>query len=238
MDKEIIQQAYDECMEEMYNKAWPSASWKDLNERFRKGELPKDVRIYERYYLPHSEFKYILEKYISKYGMENKWKPYCNIIIEDLKNGYSVDKYIERDGDQPGYRGYEAKPNLKKQIKNLLKEEINYIDGDLSNKLANLVFKCIEDRRDFYRFDRLGNDFYSAVALGASPTSNKKTVEEYWKSQGVELPPYKEKCPLLYWEYDEYGDDIDYIMSEEYGKNWEDYWWNKYKKQQDEKVLS
>lgn len=231
MDKEVFQQAYDECMEEMYNKAWPSASWKDLNERYRKGEFPKDIRIYERYYIPQPEFKYILDKYISKYGMENKWIPYCDIIIEDLKTGYSIDKYIEGEGNQPGYRGYEHRPNLEKQIEDLLKEEIQYVGGDLPKKLTELVLQCIEDRRDFYRFDRDESDFSCAIALGASPTCNKQTVEEYWKSQGIELPPYKEKCPLLYWEYDEYGDEMDSIMTEEYGENWEDYWWNKYKGQ-------
>ena len=229
MDKGIIQQAFDECMEEMYNKAWPAASWKDLVERYKKGEFPKDVRIYERYYLPHEEFKYILNKYIKKYGMESKWVHYCNIIIEDLTTGYVIEKYIEPEGDCPGYRGYEDKPCLLDQIQELLKKE-GRIDEDLSDKITELVFQCIKDRRDFYRFDRLEGDFSSTIALGASPTGNKRTVEEYWESQGVKLPPYKEKCPLLYWEYDEYDDEMDEIMTEEYGENWEEIWWDKYNK--------
>lgn len=241
MNKKIFQRAFDECMEEMYNKSFPSASWKEYIEKYNSGEIGKNDHIYERHYLSREEFNYILDKYVHLYGLEEKWKPYCDIILDDLKNGYSSDKYVEPYIDEhefkhPGYRSYQKIKSLKDQIESLLSEySASDIIIGISEEINDLVIKNIENRKDFYRFDRDESDFRCNVALGASPTSNLETVKSYWKEQGIDIGEPKWKNPLLFWEMDEYGEDFEEIMKEDYGDDWETIWKEKWEKKQEEK---
>ena len=63
IDREkIIEQAYVECMCEMYAKAQPSADYKKLLEDVKNGKItdsPYDP-VYSRYYLSYEEYKYTL----------------------------------------------------------------------------------------------------------------------------------------------------------------------------------
>jgi hypothetical protein len=81
----------------------------------------------------------------------------------------------------------------------------------------NTITNC----KEFYRFDREEADFSCSVALGASPTSNKETVIEYWKSQGKDIEII-EPNPLLIWERDFYGDEFEEVMEYEYGEDWKE----------------
>ena len=63
-------------------------------------------------------------------------------------------------------------------------------DSTMSTKqqeITETVLNTITNCKEFYRFDREESDFNCSVALGASPTSNKETVIEYWKSQGKNI---------------------------------------------------
>jgi len=230
MDKEIFSEAFDRCMEELYNKSYPKASWKEYVEKFERGELGKDDRIYERHYLSYEEYTYILDKYVKMYGLEKKWVDNCNIIIDDLKNGYSSDdvvpSYIDEDGNHhSSMRTYKHVNSIVEQFKEILSKHGINTSKDLADDLTECVINNIENRRDFYRFDRNEDDFRCSIALGASPTSNYETVKKYWADQGLSLmkdPPFKN--PLLLWEIDEYGDQFEEIMKEDYGDNWKEIW--------------
>lgn len=219
----IIEQAYHECMSEMYAKAQPSADFNQLLKDAKVGKISKDEKVYERYYLSQEEFKYILNKYKKAYNIKSKWEDYVEIIENYLNEGGTKDKYIEACTDKngnyhPGYRGYENVPPLIKQIKECLKNhKIDY--NSLANELNSLTLNTIKDCKDFYRFDREENSFHFSIALGPSPTSNKDTVIEYWKNQGVEIN-IQDKNPLLFYEMDEYGEKFEEYMIDDYGEDW------------------
>lgn len=232
---EIISRAYHECMREMYLKAQPSVNYDDLIEGVKNGTIIDNHEdpVYDRYYLSQEEFRYILDKYVKAYNIQPHWEDDMEILEKYLKEKSTKDKYIpERTDDDgnwhPGYRGYENVPPLLDQIKAVTN------DDSLAQKINDIVMSNINDCKNFYRFDREYSSFSGGIALGCSPTSNSKTVKEYWKKQGKDIE-IVERNPLLLWEMDYYGDEFEEVMEEEYGKNWEKKWWNKYKKEQKEK---
>lgn len=224
----IIKRAIEECLEEMYSKAQPSASYKELIEKVKAKEIiegPKD-RILDRYYLSQEEFKYIKNKYSAAYGFEPKWVEYIEILEDYLKNGGNKDKYIpttmEEDGQiHPGHRSYEKVLPLRTQIHNLIQDE------ELADKVSDLVFNTIEDCKDYYKFDNTSQIFDYHICLGASPTSNKETVRKYWESQGKTIE-FEDRNPLLFWDKEYYGSSFEKIFEDEYGENWKEIWDKKY----------
>ena len=228
-ENEIFQRAYDDCMREMYAKSQPMADWDNLVEEYRQGKIAKDERIYERHYLSQKEFRYILDKYIEAYGFKSKWKSYMELLVSDLEKGGLKDVYVEgetaEDGYKfPGHRGTEKIPPIKEQIYSILAK---YIDTDsqldgAANEVTNAVFDTINDIKDFYRFDRKESDFSIAVALGASPTGNAETVKKWWKENYGKDIEIVERNPYLLWEMDEYGDEFEDVMIDEYGENWKE----------------
>ena len=120
---------------------------------------------------------YIRQKYIEAYNFKEQFKEDCDVIIRDLKEGCNKDKYIPEYTDKngnyhPGTRGYEKVPSLDKQI---------------GKDNAKKVIDLIEQRRDYYRFDRLESNFMASLALNDSPSTNPETVINYWKSMGVDI---------------------------------------------------
>ena len=71
--------------------------------------------------------------------------------------------------------------------------------------------------------------------MGASPTSNAETVKKWWKDHYNVDIEIVERNPWLLWEYDNYGDQMNEIMTDDYGENWEQIWWDKYHKEEAEK---
>lgn len=233
----VLDKAYHDCMREMYKRSQPSADYDQLIEDVKSGKIPKDTRIYERYYLSMDEFIYIRDKYMKAYGLVEHWKPNIELLETYLNEGGTKDKWIperiDEDGfKHPGYRGYEEVPPIKKQIENLLSTK--NIDTSIVNDINNVVMNTINDCKKFYRFDRESDSFSASVALGASPTSNKDTVIEYWKSLGIDVK-IEDRNPLLFWERDYYGDEFEEVMIDEYGKDWEKYWDDKWKEDLEEK---
>ena len=59
----VIEQAFHDCMKEMYAKAQPSLDYDLATEQIKSGEMvdTKEDPVYGRHYLSHDEFKYILE---------------------------------------------------------------------------------------------------------------------------------------------------------------------------------
>lgn len=215
--EKVLTKAYTDCMEELYQKSQPSASYIDYVTLYRKGELTDKDRIYERHYLPQSEYEYIVDKYVSAYGMAKKWDDYMDTAIEYLNEGATKDKWIEEREDEtgfhPGYRGYEKLKDIATIFEDTLNANKDKSNAEIAETLRELVIQRLNDCKNFYRFDREEDDFKASVALGASPTSNPETVRKYWKEKGVELE-FVEKDPDTLWERDYYGDAYDDYLKE------------------------
>ena len=226
----VIEHAFHDCMKEMYAKAQPSLDYDLAVEQIKSGEMvdTQEDPIYDRHYLSHDEFKYILNKYIDGYNIKSKWLDYIGIVEKYLTEGGNKDKYIERDGDNPGYRGYEEVAPIKEQIHNILKESIGDGSIELTNKIVECVLNTISDCKTFYKLDRENLQFSMSVALGHSPSSSLERVQKYWDDKGIDVN-IVERNPLLIWERDYYGDEFEEIMEEEYGKDWEKIWDDKWK---------
>lgn len=210
---DVMARAYTECLNEMYFKSQPSASYDGYIEKLRNGEINLEDKIYERHYLADEEYRYILDKYVDAYGMNYKWRNYVDTVIDYLNDGATCDKWIEDECDEdgnlvsPGHRGYDKLPSIAKIFTDIIKEEKEKGTNDdkLGETLLDAVKKRIEMCRDFYRFDREESDFRCSIALGASPTTNKNTVKEYWKEHGVDVDIKEHDLDHL-WEIDHYGE--------------------------------
>lgn len=229
--KEIIKRAYHECMVEMYAKAQPSTDYNQLLEDAKNGKIGKDERVYERYYLSQEEFKYILNKYKDAYNIKSYWKDDVEVIEKYIEEGGVKDKYIPSYKDEngnyhPGYRGYENVAPLKDRLFDIL-EEYGLYDENMHNKLYDTVVDTIDTCKNFFKFDGEERSFDCSVALGPSPNSCAEAVIQYWVHQGVDIE-IKERNPLLLWEMDEYGENFEEYMRDDYGDDWEEQWKKKW----------
>jgi hypothetical protein len=232
---DIFKEAVRNCYRELYRKAQPSADYDEIIEKVESGEIEDNDKnpVYKRYYLSMEEFTYIRDKYLDAYKMRNTWIPNIDVLKSYFTEGGTKDKYVPEHTDEdgfthPGYRGYEKVLPFKQQVLNYLKD--NGLSDDvqkISEGINEIAIGNINDCKDFYRFDREESDFAWAVTLGASPTSNKQTVIDYWKTQGIELK-IEDRNPLLLWEMDEYGDNFEEVMEDEYGEDWKREWWERY----------
>ena len=236
--EDIMKEAIHECFKEMYAKSQPSVDYDELLEKFRNGKITEgkgETPIHNRYYLSMDEFVYIRDKYLKMYRMNNLWKSNVDFLRENLTDGSYKDVYIPDRTDEngnwhPGYRSSENVPNLKEQFLYVLDKKLKLGDvmrETIAEELYNIVLETIDNCKDFYRFDREEEQFGYATALGASPCSNKQTVIDYWKTQGIDLK-IEDRNPLLLWEMDYYGEDFKEVMEDDYGKDWENDWWERY----------
>lgn len=224
----IIKRAIDECFEEMYLKAQPSANYKEMIENVKSGEIQDSESnpVYERHYLSQEEFEYIRNKYVEAYGFKPHWREDIEMLEEYLNKGGNKDFFVpttmEEDGSiHPGYRSYEKVKPLKEQLADIIKND------DKLNKVMDIIMNTINECKDYYRFDQTQEIFNFHVCLGASPSGNKKKVKEYYESKGKSIE-IEDRNPLLFWEKDYYGSEFEEVMEEECGENWKEYWDKKY----------
>lgn len=240
----VLVEAVENCYREMFAKAQPSADWDNIIKEYKDKKIDeeKDGPVYNRHYLSQAEYIYILNKYLEAYRINSEWESDIDVLKEYLTEGGSKDKYIEPHTDEngdyhPGYRGYEKVAPLKEQ---LMDKAYLYFDSEIeaecaTNAFYDIVMGMIDNCQNFYRFNIDEQKFRNTLALGATPTSNKETVKKWWKEHYDVDVEIKERNPLLLWEYDNYGDEMDKIMTEEYGEDWEKYWWDKYEAEEAEK---
>lgn len=234
---EVLSEACDKCLKELYTWVTPKISWDDFKEECRiYSEIYKEwddwkmknqtnhpewkdksitecigPRPYEFYYLPKEIMKDICSSYVDAYKIDSQQE--LLDTIETLKNYCKepiVDKWIERNGNEPGYRGYDHPDNLHSCLMNLITDSNLNLENntgtdivDLTNKLQDKFFEFLDMAGNFYNWSRDLNSFNMTVYLGPSPNSNKKTVIENWKKyrmQEIEIDEEQIKK-----EY--YGDD-------------------------------
>lgn len=229
--KKIIEQAFHDCMKEMYARSQPPVNYDQLLEDAKNGKIGKDEPVYERYYLSSEEFNYIRNKYIEAYNIKESWNSNIELLEEYLTKGGIKDKYIEAHTDEygyhPGYRGYENVAPIRDQIQQIIKEEIGDEFVGCGNKILEAVMNTIKNCKNFYRFDREQSSFSCSLSLGPSPTIDPNTVKEYWKSQGVDVD-IEIRNPLLFWDQEYYGDEFEEVMKDEYGENWKEIKYNEW----------
>jgi len=244
----VLAQAVKDCYREMFAKAQPAADWDNLIEEYKAGKIDedKDGPVYERHYLSYHEYVYIIDKYIEAYKIKSDWNDHIDILKKYLVEGGLKNKYIEAYTDKngnyhTGYRSYEDVPQLKNLIADYIRS--NMIEKGESEKniqnwaksITDIVMNDISTCKNYYLFNVDESKFRNTLALGATPTPNAETVKKWWKEHYNVDIEIKERNPLLLWEYDNYGDQIDEIMTDEYGEDWEQIWWDKWHKEQAEK---
>ena len=199
--RDVIADAADKCMKELYSLAQPTITWEDFikeNKEFIKREeeyykLPKENKIsykefmgpkpYEFYYLPKEVLKEVADNYIYAYEIDEHQnlldtidllKKYCDDPIEEF--------YHPGEGESPGYRDYRHPDSLVTCLISELKE---YASSDISEEIVykakDLFFKFLDMAGKFYNSHWWLNSFNTTVYLGASPNSNKEAVIENWK---------------------------------------------------------
>ena len=189
---ELLGEAVDRCMEELYQYARPKVTWKDFiqqNKEYSKkykeweADRSKESRIdsigpapYEFYYLPKDILKDIVDNYVRVYKMDEQQN--LLDIIETLKNYCKepiVDKYIEGKDGFPGHRGYDHPDNLEKELEKILH------NTSTTRLIQDKFFEFLDMAGNFFNWNRELNAFYQSIYLGCSPHSNKETVISNWK---------------------------------------------------------
>lgn len=246
IDREsVLLQAVEDCYREMFAKAQPTADWDNLIQEYKEGKIDEktDGPIYNRHYLSYREYAYIVDKYIEAYKIKSGWNDHIDILKDYLIKGGSKDTYIdehtdENGGHYSGYRWYEEVPPMVEHIEKIILDEYDgnkEVASDVAQNIANKVIELINTCQSYYRFNIDECKFRNTLAMGATPTSNAETVKKWWKDHYDVNIEIVERNPLLLWEYDNYGDQMDEIMTNDYGENWEQIWWDKYHKEEAEK---
>jgi hypothetical protein len=158
---DILGKAYIECLQEMYKWSQPSI---DIKELIDNGFKDSSVcPLYSIHYLSSDNFEYIRDRFMEAYRITDDWDDTFDTIYRQLEQGG-----IERD--------YESVERYKKvkALKSLLNED-DY----------KLVVEYLNKIQKFFKWHRREiNQFRMSIAFGASPTTNAKSVEKYWKEHG------------------------------------------------------
>ena len=158
--RDVINKAINDCYIEMYKWAQPSIN---LEEYINNPELIKENdndKFFERYYLSLDNLKYIVKNYINAYHIGNDWEDDIDLLLNYITSKDSVTYISER-------HEYELITPLQ----------------DITNdyeKVISLINTC----RKFYNRDPELKKFNFRIFLGASPSSNKERVKEYWINHG------------------------------------------------------
>ena len=223
---DILSQAVNDCLKELYSWATPKIEWKDFveenklyNKKYKEWELmTKDEilgkpslleycgpRPYEFYYLPKEIFTDIKDSYVYAYKLNSQQE--LLDTIEILKNYCKepiVDKYIEGENGFPGHRGYDHPNNLEKELIEICSQH-SHEPVNMAKELQNKFFEFLDMAGKFFNWTRELNSFYMSVGLGPSPNSNKQAVIDNWKkyrNQDIEINEEQIKK-------DYYGEELD-----------------------------
>lgn len=236
--EEVLSKAYEDCIREMFAKAQPSADWDNIIEEYKAGKIDekKDGPIYDRHYLSHDEFVYIMDKYMKAYRIESEWKDDIEVLEDYLNKGGTKDKYIkdydDEYGHHPGYRSYEKVAPLRDHIRNIVgnydcSEAAKAMADDITDKVMDLIATC----KNFYSFNVDEQKFRNTVCMRCSPSGSIEIVKKWWKDHYDVDIEIEERNPLLFWERDYYGDDFEAVMEEDDGPDWKEKWDKKWKEQ-------
>lgn len=212
----VLGEAYHKFLKELFMRSQPSIDIDKYISDVKAGKIdPKkeDPMMCDRHYMAHELIKYISEKYKSAYRINSEWKENVDVVIKDLKEGGLVDKYVDGHTDEhgnhhPGYRDYDKRPSIIEILKD------NGIDAETAEKVAKIFIERIEEIKDFYMFDSDERRWENTVWFGATPSSRKDRVIEFWKTQGKDIK-IKDIPEEDYWYYDNGWSDRDIKIDKE-----------------------
>lgn len=164
--QDILIKATEDCIYEMYKWAQPSI---DLKELIENGfEDDEKTPLWRKHYLSYDNYKFILDRYATAYGIVDEWDSTFELIYKQLEEGGIEDDYKPATEDRPGYRDYKKVDPLKMHL---------HIKDDF-----DVVIEYIKKIQNFFKGHCLEtNKYMFTISLGNSPSSDKKEVEEYWK---------------------------------------------------------
>ena len=176
---DVMWQAVEDTLEEMYHYAFPSISWKQRVQDKKDGK-DVDMDLIHHHYLPNELYKSILEMAKHNYSYEPFFQDYTEHLTQYLlEGGYG------KDPDNPGKDSNKQHPSIKEEI---------------GEEAFEILKKRLKAYSDFYRFDHRRWKFDFTV-MNYSPNSNRQAVIDYWKSQGVELEIPSDKAIINhYWD--------------------------------------
>ena len=130
---EVMRQAIEDTLEEMYQYSCPKVSWKQRNQELKDGkDVDKDL--IHHHYIPQRLYEDILEMAKTNYGYEPFFQDYTEHFADFiLKGGHAKD--IDKGG-KDDYKDYQS-----------IKEEIG-------EEAFAILEKRIEAYKRTYRFDR------------------------------------------------------------------------------------
>lgn len=169
--KDILKKAVEECMIEFYKYAQPAGGYQEFKDILEhKYKDSREDPLYGRYYLSEENLKYIINMFCDAYNIKDHWNSNIELLLRNLREGGHNEEYIKDENHPYGYRTFKEVPSLKEIIPDFQK-----------------VIDIIENYKNFYKFDREESQFKCTILLGASPTSNKQAVIDYWKKKGVNI---------------------------------------------------
>lgn len=165
--KSILVEAIDRCLQEMYWFAQPSIDLKNTIEEV-KGE---QLDLLNKHYISKKMYDTIIDKYINAYHLNN----YFNDSLELLES------YFEHPYEKDYSEGYKTH------------KEIESLSEKIGKENFEIVKDYIDKAKNYYNRNMDAEAFRFNV-MNFSPTSNKQTVIDYWKSQGkdIEIKEYDE----------------------------------------------
>lgn len=199
MEIDLLTEAIKGCLRQMYKKAQPPADFDNLPPD------SKEYPIYQRHYLSKKAYKVIEQYFIDTYQLSNDFPSYCDLLENYLVEGGPVEVYVKEKG-KPGFRDYEQSPKISDVI---------------SSEDVEKVLKLIHNCKEFYNSNYRENQFRFNVA-NYSPTSNKQTVIDYWKSQDIDIEivdyddDYMYERYILDWSEEDIDEDKDFCNREKY----------------------
>lgn len=192
---EVLCDAVEKCMAELYKYSQPYIKYEDFKKECKEwvkkntkdGKLIKDAepRPYEFYYLSRENFKTICDSFVDAYKIDSQQELLNTIkILKSYCKEPIVDKYIDAYDDElgyhPGHRSYDHPNNLGKEIRIIL-EQIDPAFVDVAEEIENKFYEFLDMAGEFYNWNGELNSFNMTVYLGAGPNSNKEAVIDNWK---------------------------------------------------------
>ena len=158
--KSILSEAIDRCLQEMYYYAQPSI---DLNNAIKeaKGE---QLNLIDKHYLSKEMYDTIIGKYIDAYHLDNYFQDSLELLLSYFEHPYVKDYS----------KGYKTHKEIRSLFEKIGIEKFEIVK-DYIDKAKNYYNRNID--AETFRFN----------IMNFSPTSNKQTVINYWKSQGKDI---------------------------------------------------
>lgn len=172
----VLKGIVSETLRRMYAEAEPPVDYDELIELKKCGYVTdsQNDKVFNRHYLEKGRQRDIFDEVCYEYGMDERVKNTLGMLVDGFKEGLYLKMTTEetKELEVPSEvleltHGYGRLRPLKDMI------------GDEN---AEKVISLVERFKSSHGTDRDKDSVMSAVFLGPSPSSNKETVEEYYKS--------------------------------------------------------